>query len=136
MAENVYECLFLFDSNRYARDPGGVSGAIPTMVENAGGEVLASRLWNEQKLAYPIRGQRKGTYWLTYFRLDSGKLTEFNRACQLNDNILRNLVLKVEPRLEEVLVAHALGKSAKPEAENSETSETKEAAAPVKAATS
>lgn len=113
MAQNVYECLFILDSNRYARDPNGVSAAIPEMVQNLKGEVLANRLWNEQRLAYPINGQRKGTYWLTYFRLESTRLTEFNRACQLNDNILRNLTLKVDPRLVDTLVAHASGKAVK-----------------------
>jgi small subunit ribosomal protein S6 len=63
-------------------------------------------------LAYPIDGHRKGTYWLTYFRIESTRLSEFNRACQLNDNILRNLTLKVDPRLVDTLVAHASGKAA------------------------
>ena len=110
MASNVYECLFILDSNRYARDPNGVAVTIPKAVEEFGGEILASRLWNEQKLAYPIRGQRKGTYWLTYFRLASDKLTQFNRACQLNDNILRHMAIRVDTRLVDVLVSHALGK--------------------------
>jgi small subunit ribosomal protein S6 len=106
---NVYETLFILDSNKYARDQGGVAGTIPTMIEKLGGEILANRLWNEQKLAYPISGHRKGTYWLTYFRLDSEKLTEFDRQCRLNENILRSLTLLVEPRLVDVLVAHAKG---------------------------
>lgn len=109
MAQHVYECLFILDANRYARDPNGVSGAIPEMIAKLEGEILANRLWNEQRLAYPINGQRKGTYWLTYFRLDSTQLAAFNRACQLNDNILRNLTLKVDPRLADTLVAHAKG---------------------------
>lgn len=113
MAHNVYECLFIFDSNRYARDPNKVAAAIPSMVEELDGEILANRLWNEQRLAYPIRGQRKGTYWLTYFRLDSNRVPEFNRACQLNDNILRNLTLKVDPRLVDALVSHATGVATK-----------------------
>ena len=117
MASNVYECFLILDSNRYARDPAGVSGQIPEMVEKVGGEVLASRLWNEQRLAYPIRGHNKGTYWLTYFRIDPSKLTEFNRACQLNENILRSLTLKVEPRLVDTLVAVARGEIQQPEPE-------------------
>lgn len=117
MATNVYECLFILDSNRYARDPAGVAAAIPEMVEQLGGEVLANRLWTEQKLAYPIKGHRKGTYWLTYFKMDSPKVVEFNRACQLNDAILRHLVIRVDPRLVDVLVSHALGKSARPDGE-------------------
>jgi small subunit ribosomal protein S6 len=84
------------------------------MVKNLGGEVLANRLWNEQRLAYPIKGHRKATYWLTYFRLDSRRLSEFTRACQLNENILRKLVLKVDPRLADVLVSHASGRPAPP----------------------
>ena len=109
---NVYESLFILDSNKYARDPAGVAGSIPAIVEKLGGEILVHRLWNEQKLAYPINGQRKGTYWLTYFRLDSQKLTEFDRQCHLNEAILRNLTLVVEPRLVDVLVAHASGNRA------------------------
>ena len=111
MASNVYERMLILDSNRYARDPGGVAAQIPHMVESCGGEMLASRLWNEQRLAYPIQGQRKGAYWLSYFRMDTDKVVEFNRACQLNENVLRNLTLKVEPRLVDTLVAHARGEA-------------------------
>lgn len=109
MAQNVYECMLIYNSNSYARDPAGVGGKIAKMVENFDGEVLVSRLWNEQRLAYPIKGHRKGTYWLTYFRVDSTKLTEFKRACRLEDDILRSLTLRVDPRLVEALVAHAKG---------------------------
>jgi len=109
LAQNVYETLFILDSNKYARDPGGVSGGIGDLVQKCGGEVLASRLFNEQKLAYPIDGHRKGTYWLAYFRLDSKQLTVWNRQCQLNEAIVRQLTLRVDPRLADVLVQHALG---------------------------
>ena len=110
MARNVYECLFILDSNRYARDPGGVSGTIPQMIEALDGKILANRLWNEQRLAYPIDGHLKGTYWLTYFEIESTRLTEFDRACHLNEAIVRQMVLKIDPRLVEPMVAHALGR--------------------------
>ncbi|HPM80588.1 MAG TPA: 30S ribosomal protein S6 [Candidatus Anammoximicrobium sp.] len=109
MAQNVYECMLIYDSNSYARDPAGVGSKITKMVSNCGGEMLVSRLWNEQKLAFPIKGHRKGTYWLSYFRLESTKLTEFNRACRLEDDIVRSLTLRVDPRLVDTLVAHAKG---------------------------
>jgi small subunit ribosomal protein S6 len=102
--------LFILDSNRYARDPGGVSGTIPELIEELGGSVLANRLWNEQRLAYPIDGHQKGTYWLTYFEIESTRLTEFDRACHLNDAIVRQMVLKIDSRLVEPMVAHALGR--------------------------
>jgi len=108
VAVNVYEGMFIFDSNRYARDQVGISGQIAEMVQKLGGEVLASRMWEERRLAYPIDGHRKGTYWLCYFKLDSGQLVALNRQCQLSESILRNLVLKVDPRIADALVSHAL----------------------------
>jgi small subunit ribosomal protein S6 len=104
----VYEGMFILDSNRFGRDHETVSGQIPAMVEKFGGEMLVSRLWEERRLAYPINGHRKGTYWLTYFRLDGTKLPELERQCQITDDILRVLFLKVEPRIVDALVAHAL----------------------------
>ncbi|MFO0013324.1 MAG: 30S ribosomal protein S6 [Planctomycetota bacterium] len=107
MASANYECLFLFDSNHYARDPGGVAAGVQTLVTECGGEILVSRLWAEQRLAYPIKGHNKGTYWLAYFTMDTLKLKEFNRACQLNESLLRFLVTRVDARLINALVAHA-----------------------------
>ena len=109
MAQNVYECMVILDSNKYAQDPGGLGGTIPNLVTKCGGEVLVSRLWQEQKLAFPIGSHKKGAYWLTYFRLNSGKLADFNRELRINEAIVRSLTLKVEPRLVEALVEHAKG---------------------------
>ena len=116
MAENVYECMFIFNDNAYARNPAGAATAVEELVTSNGGEILASRLWNEQKLAYPIKGHRKGAYWLSYFRIDSSQLVKFNRSCQLNDSILRHLAIKLDPRLVEPMVAVAKGEAPAAEA--------------------
>jgi|TARA_B100000530_G_scaffold107269_1_gene66583 small subunit ribosomal protein S6 len=121
VASNVYECLFILDSNRYARDPQAVAQGISDMVTNNDGEILVTRLWNEQKLAYPINGNRKGTYWLTYFSMEGTSLTAFERSCRLNDNVMRNLTIKIDPRLVDTLVSHAKGiATAAEEAESTE----------------
>lgn len=108
MAENTYEGLFILDSNRYGRDPGGISGQIPQMIEQHGGKMLASRLWEERRLAYPIGPHRKGTYWLAYFKLDGDHMGLVRRQVQLNENVVRSMFLKVDPRIAEALVTHAL----------------------------
>ena len=129
MAEQVYEGMFILDSNHYAKDAAGTSGGVTEIIEKNGGELLASRLWSEQKLAYPIDGHRKGAYWLTYFRIDTERLTDINRAVRLNDSILRSLVIKIEPRLVEPMVAHALGKTDEAASETASEESPAEAAA-------
>jgi small subunit ribosomal protein S6 len=103
--------MYILDSNQYARDPHGISGKLNDTIEKLGGEVLVSRLWSEQKLAYPIGNHRKGTYWITYFRIDGGRLSELNNTTRLNESILRSMVLKIDPRLVEAMVAHARGET-------------------------
>ncbi|MDR0608615.1 MAG: 30S ribosomal protein S6 [Planctomycetaceae bacterium] len=107
MAQNVYEGLFIFDSDLYAKDADNVSGQVTRIIEQFGGEVLLSRLWDERKLAYPIKGHRRGTYWLAYLRIDSLKVKELTRQFQLSDSVIRFLFLHVDPRLVETLVEHA-----------------------------
>jgi len=118
LSTNVYEGMFILDANRYSRDAGGVANQITAIITKCGGEILVSRLWEERRLAYPINGQRKGTYWLTYFKLDPKQVAAVNRECQLNDNILRNLVIKIDARISDALISHAIAgpQAAKPPA--------------------
>ena len=124
MDQNVYEAMLIFDSNRFARDPGKLPKEIEELITSKGGEVLISRLWEDRKLAYPIRGQRKGTYWLIYFRANPDQIKPLNRQCEINEMILRQLILKVHPHLEEPILAHARGETQpEPEAPEPETPE-------------
>ena len=128
--ETVYEGMFLLDSNRYGRDPEGVAGQVPGMIREAGGEVLVSRMWEERRLAFPIKGRRKGTYWLTYFRMDGGKLGDLKRKSQLNENVLRALFIKFDPGIVDTLVEHAQvgeGKKATVHAEEKKAESTEKA---------
>jgi small subunit ribosomal protein S6 len=111
---NVYEAMIIFDSNRYARERAGMPAEIEKMIQAGAGEVLVSRLWEERRLAYAINGQRKGTYWLIYFRGPSSMLTALNREWEINEGILRHLVLKVHPHLVDVVLEHAKAGPAPP----------------------
>lgn len=124
MSQNVYEGLFILDSNRYARNPAEASGKVASLIEAQGGEMLVSRLWEERRLAYPINGQRKGTYWLTYFRMEGQGLTELTKLTERSDTILRHLFLKVDPRIVDTLVAHATAEPAAAATEAGEGGET------------
>ena len=113
VAKNTYETLFILDSNQYARDPGGIAKRIAEIITEAGGNVLVNRFWMEAKLAYPINNHQKGSYWLTYFEMDGPNLPTIERAFQLYDPIIRELTLRLEPRLVEAILANARGESVK-----------------------
>jgi small subunit ribosomal protein S6 len=121
MAANTYECMFLLDPNKVSGDIPAAAQQLHTVLERHHAEVLASRQWDERRLAYPIKGHKKGLYYLTYFRTEGKNLVEIERDFGLSELILRTLTLKVDPKLVDTMLAlardeHALALQSVPEA--------------------
>src|SRR5438309_7217402 len=107
MAANVYECMFLLDTNKVAGDIASATKTLHGLLERNHAEVLASRPWDERRLAYPIRGHKKALYYLTYFRTEGNNITSIERDFALNEMILRTLVLHIDPKLVDIMLTLA-----------------------------
>src|SRR6266852_6546661 len=107
MPANVYECMFLLDTNKVAGDVPAAAQQLHAILERNHAEVLASRSWDERRLAYPVKGQKKGLYYLTYFRSEGKNLVNIERDFALNETILRLLVIHIDPKLVDVMLALA-----------------------------
>ncbi len=105
----VYEGMFILDANRLARDREGLPRELTSAIEEAGGQMELSRLWEERRLAYPIKGQRKGAYWITYFRLPTTNLADLTRQLELKEGVLRHLFIRLPDSLVEPILEHAKG---------------------------
>lgn len=106
----TYESLFLIDSNRFHRDRDGGASVIKQIeqaVTATGAEILVSRMWDERRLAFPVDGHRKGTYWLIYFAVDSRKIPQLNCQLKIMEDLLRFLILKLDDRLAPTMVEFA-----------------------------
>jgi small subunit ribosomal protein S6 len=110
VAAVTYEGMFLLDSNKYASNPQGTMGEVLGMLEKIGAQVLATRPWQDGKLAYAIDGQRKGMHYLTYFTAESRKVYELDRMVKLNESVLRHLIIKLPEKLIAPMVDMANGK--------------------------
>lgn len=91
---NNYEGMFLLHSGRFAANSEGVLASLMEILEKCEADVVAHRAWQDGKLAYEIAGQRKGMHYLIMFRMPPEHASQLNRLCQLNDNILRQLIIK------------------------------------------
>jgi small subunit ribosomal protein S6 len=103
----MYECMFLLDTTKVAGDVQAAAKQLHATLEKYQAEVLASRPWDERRLAYPINGQKKGLYYLIYFRGDSKRLVEIEHEVKLNETVLRHQVIKIHPKLEETMLTLA-----------------------------
>ena len=107
MPVNSYECLFLIDPTKASTDMDGIKGQLHGTLEKYGAEILASRKWDDRKLAYPIKGHKKGLYYLTYFKADSKKISELDHDFRLSEVILRHMISVIDPKWNEEMLAVA-----------------------------
>jgi small subunit ribosomal protein S6 len=122
--------MFLLDSGKVGGDWNNAQKLVHGILERHQAEVIASRPWDERRLAYAIQGHKKGMYFLAYFRAEGPKLTEIDGDCRLNESILRQLVLKVHPKLVDQLVAQAMAVQEPPTAHASPEKEVVEEVIP------
>jgi small subunit ribosomal protein S6 len=90
----LYEGLFLFDSNLAGRDWPGLEKHVEDVLKKNSAELVYSERWPDRKLAYEIKGCRKGTYYLTYFHAPTASIRLIERDIQLSERILRAHILQ------------------------------------------
>lgn len=112
MAKNVYECMFLLDTTKVGGDVPGADKQLRALLEKNHVEVLVSRPWDERRLAYPIKKQKKALYYLTYFSSEGKNLANIEHDCALNEMILRMMILKIDPKLVDTMLSLAKGEHA------------------------
>jgi small subunit ribosomal protein S6 len=99
--------MLLLDTNKVAGDVPAAAKQLKTILERHHAEIMASRPWDERRLAYPIKKHKKGLYYLTYFTTEGKNLVPLKRDFALNEMILRSLILKVHPKMVQTMLAVA-----------------------------
>jgi small subunit ribosomal protein S6 len=108
MPVQLYECMLILDSGKVAGDLQESVQHLHSTLEKHKGEVVTSRPWDEQrKLAYSIGKQKKALYYLLYFKIDSRSVPLIEADFKLNEAVLRYLVIRIDPKISEAMLAVA-----------------------------
>jgi small subunit ribosomal protein S6 len=118
LSVNTYEGMFLLDSSKVAMSWDDSVKHVHDILNKHKSEIVASRQWDERRLAYPVDGHKKGTYLLTYFKTEGSSLKDIVADCHLSEYVLRELILKVHPKLVDHLVTQAMTSTPSVESED------------------
>ena len=91
----TYEGLFLFPQSAVS-DLQGASDHVQEILHRAGAEIISFKKWDERRLAYEIRGNKRGLYFLAYFKAKADKLAGLERDCSLSEKLLRAMVVRAD----------------------------------------
>ena len=92
----LYEGMFLLDNQAVRADWNAAKAVVTSLLSKHGGRVQTARRWDERKLAYPIRGRKRGTYLLVHFEQDGPGSQAVRRDLDIEERLLRYLILAVE----------------------------------------
>lgn len=99
-----YEAMFLV-SQAVATDLRAVIDHINEILARGHAEIIAMKKWDERRLAYEIRGQKRGLYLLVYFKAPGPDVAHIERDCNLSEKVLRTLILRADHLTEDQMRA-------------------------------
>lgn len=92
----LYEGMFLLDNQAVRENWAKAKGSIIESLTKHGAKVVSARHWEERKLAYPIKGRNRGTYLLAFFECGSEGVNQMRRDFELDDRVLRYLLIRAD----------------------------------------
>lgn len=101
MTTRDYEAMFLLDNTQVGEDFDGAAARVDEILQKHGAEIVLKEKWDERKLAYEIKGHRRATYYLVYFRAPTRAIAEIDGDVRLNELVLRHLVMALDEPIEE-----------------------------------
>ena len=107
MAMRSYEAMFLLDTGKMAGDLNKAADTLAQIVTKHGGEVVVHRVWDERRLAYPVKKQRKALYYLMSLKALGSAITAIEADLKLQEFVIRSMFLVIDPKLAESMVAVA-----------------------------
>jgi len=96
-----YELMLIFDASLDEKAIEDECQKIFSIIEKGDGKITNSTNWGVRKLAYPIKHNENGYYFIINFEADDKIIREIDRVNKINDKILRHLIVKDEKDLKE-----------------------------------
>lgn len=96
-----YEAVYIFDSALEEEKINQKLDRYHAMVAGeGGGSVAAVDHWGRRQLAYPIQDRENGYYVVSHFSTTADRLPEYERILQLDEELLRYLIVINEGELQ------------------------------------
>jgi ribosomal protein S6 len=89
--------MFLVEAGRGGHDAPRLMDEVQELLTKQGAVIGGAEKWDDRRLAYEIRGKRRGTYLLVHFDAEPEAIVPIRRQCGLTDKILRVLITQRPP---------------------------------------
>ena len=93
---NFYESMFIVDVTGGEDTLKSTIAKFVGLIENNAERVIEVNEWGKRRLAYPINDKPEGYYVVVTFKGNPEFPAEFERLCNIDENVLRSLVIRLD----------------------------------------
>ncbi len=91
-----YEIMFIVKNTIDDDTNKKVAESLKELITNDEGKIIDFKEMGKRKLAYPIKKELTGTYYVMLVAAKHETIKEFDRKVLINENVLRHLIIKKE----------------------------------------
>lgn len=93
---NKYEMMFIVKSTGEESNAKKVADSIQKTAKENGAKISEFKELGLKKLAYPIKKEINGYYFLMNFDAPKDSIKELDRKVRINEDVIRHLIIKNE----------------------------------------
>ncbi|MDR2158209.1 MAG: 30S ribosomal protein S6 [Holosporaceae bacterium] len=93
---SLYENIFVGRQDLSQQQMEALGVSLCLFVTQNGGNVVRSEYCGFRNLAYPIKKNQKGHYYVIHMKADGPLVAELGRLMRINEDIIRRLIVKVD----------------------------------------
>ena len=91
-----YEIMFIVKNTIEDDANKKVADSLKDLITADKGKIIEFKEMGKRKLAYPIKKELTGTYYVMTAQASHETIKEFDRKVLINENVLRHLIIKKE----------------------------------------
>jgi small subunit ribosomal protein S6 len=95
-----YETMFIVKPTLTEEETKAQIDLVKSNIEKNGGEIVSVDDMGTRQLAYEIQKNKRGYYYVIYFKAPTESIKELERNYRINENILRFIFIKSESKTE------------------------------------
>lgn len=91
-----YEIMFIVKATQESADVKKTAENAKKILTTENAKVTEFKELGEKKLAYPIKKEINGYYYVLQVEANKEAITEFDRKIKLDENVLRHLIIRLD----------------------------------------
>lgn len=93
---NKYEMMFIVKANADEKAIAATAESLKSIITSMKGEITDSKDLGSKELAYPIKKETVGYYFVVDFTAEAETVAELDRKARIDESVLRHLIIRLD----------------------------------------